>query len=246
MSANSLVIVRHGQSTANLAFTYAGWMNSGLTSRGIADANGCGRMLLNLGVDFSFCFCSALTRSSETLSLIKTAMGQPSLATMSSWRLNECHCGQYTGMNAQMIDAQFGLTEFRKWRTSYNIVPPLLDSGDPRSPYSDPLYERVDKSQLPLGESLEMCWTRLEPLWSKEIMPRIERGQNVLVVSHGNIIRAMRKNLESLSEADVMGKKVVANGFPLVYHFSGGRLSRKDTLGNRKERKAMKAVSQVI
>jgi 2,3-bisphosphoglycerate-dependent phosphoglycerate mutase len=242
----TLVLVRHGQSVSNVNTTFAGWIDSDLTPKGIDDADRCARLIGRLHIQFAFCFCSVLKRSAKTLAHIKNILGQTSVPTISNWRLNECHCGQYTGLNFRQISSGYDLDRFKKWRTVYDFPPPPLDPTDPRSPMSDPLYKGIDPAQLPMGESLEMCWNRLQPFWGGEIIPKVMAGQNILVVTHGNIMRAMRKEVESLSAAEIMSKAVVPNGFPIVYHFQNGKLTARQVLGDRQDRKMRQTASQVI
>jgi 2,3-bisphosphoglycerate-dependent phosphoglycerate mutase len=241
-----LVIVRHGQSVANLTSTYAGWYDSDLTSKGIDDAHRCALFLKNAGLRFDLCFASYLRRSIRTLWTILDVMDQMYVPTFTTWRLNECHCGQFTGLTPTEISAKFGRSTFTRWRQIYNCPPPMLAPDDMRSPLCDPHYSGVSPRELPLGESLQMAWNRLEGYWNREVMTAVHAGKTVLVVCHGNIIRGIRRAVEGMSEAEMMGKTVIANGFPIVYQFEGRALISKSTLGEKTARKACKAGSQVI
>jgi 2,3-bisphosphoglycerate-dependent phosphoglycerate mutase len=242
----TLILVRHGQSVANLTTTYAGWLDSDLTTRGIEEARRCGQFLKTHGICIDCCFASYLRRSIRTLLTILDVTDQMWVPTFKTWCLNECHCGQFTGLTPSQITERFGSATFTRWRTVYNNPPPLLAPDDPRSPLLDPRYRTVDPRVLPMGESLQMAWQRLEGYWNQTIMPEVYAGKVVLVVCHGNIIRAIRRALEGLSERDIMEKGVVANGFPLVYRFDGKRMVTRVTLGDRAVRKTCKAQSQII
>ena len=246
MSEGMLVIVRHGESVANKTVTYAGWLDSDLTERGIHDAERCAGYLKDAGICFDACFCSVLKRAIRTMWTITDVLDQMWVPTYSTWRLNECHCGQFTAMKQAVIKKQFKDDSFRRWRVDYKCPPPLLDRNDERAPAFDRRYSGVRPEELPLGESLEMAWRRLEPFWNREIMRRVKAGQKVLVVSHGNLIRAMRVHVERMNPLVLNKMKVIANGYPLVYRFNNGILKSKEILGSKAQRKVDASKSQVI
>jgi 2,3-bisphosphoglycerate-dependent phosphoglycerate mutase len=165
----TLIVVRHGQSEGNINNELSGWLDSDLTEHGVADARRCGALLKQAGISIDISFCSYLRRTIRTLWTILDVMDQMWVPTFKTWRLNECHCGQFTGLTSPQIIKRFGHTNYKQWRTNFTFAPPPLASGDPRSPALDPRYRGVDASHLPMGESLEMCWRRLERYWAEEI-----------------------------------------------------------------------------
>jgi 2,3-bisphosphoglycerate-dependent phosphoglycerate mutase len=242
----TLVLVRHGRSEANIHGEFAGWLDSDLTSDGIDDAKRCGALLQQAGVTIDVGFCSYLRRSIRSLWTIIDVMDRMWIPTFKTWRLNECHCGQYTGLTLKQIIERFGQADYKRWRTRFTAAPPPLARGDPRSPALDPRYRCVDARELPMGESLEMCWRRLERYWTVEVRGAILQGKTVLVVCHGNIIRAIQKSVERLTPADTMARNIIPNGCPVVYRFAGDKVVSRQILGLAAMRKAAIACSQVI
>jgi 2,3-bisphosphoglycerate-dependent phosphoglycerate mutase len=226
-----LVIIRHGQSVHNEKNILAGWIDSELSPKGIAEARHCAGLLKESGIDFDICFCSWLRRSIRTLWTILDCNDIMHTPVISSWKLNECHCGEYTGLKFMSLKADPSAEAFHKWRVTYDVPPPMLTKDDPRSPLVDKKYKNVNPDDLPLGESLEMAWKRAEDFWKKEIMSRVYEGKNVLVVTHGNLIRAMKRFCEGISIQEMMGKGVVANGRILVYEYEGSKLMASNLLG---------------
>ena len=246
MSEGVLVIVRHGESVANHTATYAGWFDSDLTEKGISDAVRCAGYLKSANITFDVCFSSFLKRSIRTLWTITDELDQMWVPSHASWRLNECHCGDFTATKTAASQRKYGPNVFARWRGEYTCPPPMLDRNDIRAPMFDTRYSSVDPAELPLGESLEMAWKRLQPLWDNEIIPRVKNGEKVLIVSHGNLIRAMRIHLENLNPTVLSRMKVIPNGYPLVYRFHGEKLHSREILGDTTQRKADKEQSQVI
>lgn len=232
MSKGVLVIVRHGESVCNLEQVFAGWLDSELTTAGIEQARVAGYVIKDHCLRFDVAFSSSLVRARTTLREILKIVGDEDVDVQSSWRLNECHCGAYTGVSIDEISWRFELGEFTKWRNVYDARPPQMDKYNPQAPWKDPLYATADRDELPLGESLSDGWTRLKPFWETEIMKRVYNGARVLVVTHGNIMRAIRMSVESLSVPVGMKKRIVSNGCPLVYTFHGAELVSTEILRN--------------
>ncbi|OHS94923.1 2,3-bisphosphoglycerate-dependent phosphoglycerate mutase 2 [Tritrichomonas foetus] len=238
-----LVLVRHGQSESNLAGYYAGWIDCDLTAKGINDAKFAASLLRAENIEFDFAYSSYLKRAIRTKWTILDELDQMYIPTLATWRLNECHCGNFTGLTQKQMIEKYGFSTFHNWREGFTVPPPLLSSDNSLAPIWDPHYSNLDPSVLPLGESLEMAWKRLLPFWLDIVMKNIIDGKNVLVVTHGNIIRAIMKFVE---KADQMEKKVMANGYPIVYTFQREKLVGKKILGNKEEREAAAMTSQII
>jgi 2,3-bisphosphoglycerate-dependent phosphoglycerate mutase len=133
-----------------------------------------------------------------------------------SWRLNERHYGALQGLDKAQTVAEHGEAQVKIWRRSYDIPPPPLDHDDPRHPRFDVRYADVDPNLLPATESLKETLERVLPFWEARIAPQLRAGRNVLVVAHGNSLRAMVKMLDDVSEADIVELNI-PTGVPLLY-----------------------------
>jgi len=133
-----------------------------------------------------------------------------------SWRLNERHYGALTGLNKAETASKYGDEQVHIWRRSYNVRPPLLEAHDERNPQKDRRYEKLEHSEVPLGECLEDNVARVLPLWNESIAPALKAGKRIVLVAHGNSIRALIKYLDQLSDEAIMEVNV-PNGIPLIY-----------------------------
>lgn len=219
------VLLRHAQSQWNLENRFSGWQDMDLSEAGVEEARRAGRLLKAAGLRFDRAFVSTLKRAVRTLELVLHELGQPGVTVERSWRLNERHYGALEGLNKQEIAAKYGPEQFRAWRRSYLTRPPELSPDDPRHPRHDPRYADVDPRLLPAGESLEDTLQRVVPYWEQAIVPHLAQGATVLVVSHGNTLRALVKHLDCLSD-EAVERLEIPTGTPLVYEFdaAGGPL----------------------
>ncbi len=212
-----LVLVRHGQSTWNLQNRFTGWVDVDLSERGVNEARDAGRTLKARDYRFDLAMTSFLQRSIHTLELILEEMGQMSLPVQTDWRLNERHYGALQGLNKKETAARHGDEQVLKWRRGYAVRPPALEANDPSHPANDPRYNGIDG--LPATESLADTLVRVMQWWHEQLVPQLESDRKVLVVAHGNSLRAMAKFLDDLSEDEIMQYNI-PTGFPLVYHFN--------------------------
>jgi 2,3-bisphosphoglycerate-dependent phosphoglycerate mutase len=142
-----------------------------------------------------------------------------------SWRLNERHYGALQGLDKAETVARHGEAQVKIWRRSYDIPPPALDFDDPRHPRFDPRYAGVDPALLPSTESLADTLVRVLPFWQSRIAPELMAGRNVLIVAHGNSLRALVKMLDGMSERDIVEFNI-PTGIPIVYELDGRLESR--------------------
>jgi 2,3-bisphosphoglycerate-dependent phosphoglycerate mutase len=211
-----LILVRHGQSTWNVANLFTGWTDVDLSDQGRAEAAQAGRELLKEGLATGVAFTSLLKRAIRTLWIMLDEMDRMWLPVERSWRLNERHYGALQGLDKAQTVAQHGEAQVKIWRRSYDIAPPPLAADDPRHPRCDPRYAQVDPALLPATESLKDTLARVLPFWHARIAPELRSGRNVLVVAHGNSLRAMVKMLDELSEAQIVDLNI-PTGVPLLY-----------------------------
>ena len=204
MSERLLVLLRHGQSDWNLKNIFTGWRDVDLSEQGVAEARAAGRLLKARGIKFDVAFTSALVRAQRTLDLVLEEMGQENLPVFKDQALNERDYGDLVGLNKDEARKKWGAEQVQKWRRSYDVAPPG-------------------------GESLKDTVARALPYFVQEILPRVLRGERVLVSAHGNSLRALVMVLEKLSPAAIV-KRELATGLPILY-----RLNADSTLAEKQE-----------
>jgi 2,3-bisphosphoglycerate-dependent phosphoglycerate mutase len=194
MTERLLVLTRHGESEWNLKNLFTGWKDPGLTEKGVEEAKRAGRQLKGLGLSFDIAYTSDLSRAQRTLSLILDEIGQPGLETIRDFRLNERDYGDLSGLNKAETAAKYGEDQVHIWRRSYDVPPPG-------------------------GESLKDTVARVLPYYVSEILPRVMRGERVLVAAHGNSLRALAMVLDRLDEKTIPTLEL-KTGVPLVYRLN--------------------------
>ena len=204
MGERILVLVRHGESEWNLKNLFTGWRDVDLTEQGIAEARAAGRKLKAQGIVFDVGFTSALKRAQRTLDLALEEMGLQSIPVLKDQALNERDYGDLAGLNKDDARKKWGEERVHEWRRSYDIAPPG-------------------------GESLKDTAARVLPYYIQEILPRVMRGQRVLISAHGNSLRALVMVLDRLSPQEIL-KRELATGVPLIY-----QLNADSTVASRLE-----------
>lgn len=211
-----LVLLRHGQSAWNQDNRFTGWEDIDLIPRGEEEAHRAGRFLREAGLSFDVAFTSLLKRSIRTLWIVLDEMNLLWIPVIKTWRLNERHYGALQGLDKAEVADRYGKEQVFRWRRSYTIQPPLLDWDDPRHPRFDPRYAQVDPRELPAGESLENTLQRALPCWENEILPRLRQNQRVLVIAHGNSLRALVKYLDGIPD-EAVPQLNIPTGIPMLY-----------------------------
>jgi len=194
MSDRLLVLVRHGQSEWNLKNLFTGWKDVDLTEAGVAEARGAGRKLKAQGLSFDVAYTSALIRAQRTLGLMLEEMGQSGIPIVRDQALNERDYGDLVGLNKDDARKKWGEEQVHIWRRSYDVPPPG-------------------------GESLKDTVARALPYFVQEILPRVLRGERVLVSAHGNSLRALIMVLERLTPEQIL-KRELGTGVPIVYRLN--------------------------
>jgi 2,3-bisphosphoglycerate-dependent phosphoglycerate mutase len=213
---HKLVLLRHGESTWNKENRFTGWTDVDLTEKGREEAKAAGQLLKAGGFVFDLAFTSLLTRAIRTGIIALDELGLLWLPVERSWRLNERHYGALQGLNKAETAEKHGEDQVKIWRRAFAIAPPPLDPGDPRNPANDPRYKNLPPSDLPLTESLKDTIARFLPYWHESIAPQIESGARVLIVAHGNSLRALVKYLDNISDEAIVELNI-PTGIPLVY-----------------------------
>ncbi len=211
-----LVLLRHGESTWNRENRFTGWTDVDLSEHGREEARRAGETLRTEGYEFDVAYTSVLKRAIKTLWLALEEMDRMWIPIHNSWRLNERHYGALQGLDKAETAAKFGEEQVKVWRRSYDTPPPALDPSDPRNPRNDPRYAALSPDELPLTECLKDTVVRFLPYWNGTIAPAVREGQRVLIVAHGNSLRALVKHLDGVSDADIVGLNI-PTGIPLVY-----------------------------
>ncbi|HZU78598.1 MAG TPA: 2,3-diphosphoglycerate-dependent phosphoglycerate mutase [Acidimicrobiales bacterium] len=243
-----LVFLRHGESTWNAENRFTGWTDVDLSPRGEAEARAAGRQLAEeqaQGLDLRVLHTSLLTRAVRTANLALEELGRPWLPVRRHWRLNERHYGALQGLNKKETADEFGLDKVKEWRRSYDVPPPALEPRDERHPSHDGRYRDLPASALPATECLADVVRRMVPYWEDQIVPDLREFGAVLVVAHGNSIRAAVKYLKDISDADIVGLEI-PTGIPWLFRLDDALAIVEDRfLGDPEDvRKAAEAVAR--
>jgi len=220
-----LIMVRHGQSIWNVENLFTGWVDVDLSDQGRLEAAQAGRELLQEKIEPQIAFTSVLKRAIRTLWAILDATDRMWIPVERSWRLNERHYGALQGLDKAETVARHGEAQVKIWRRSYDVPPPPLAADDPHHPRFDPRYAGVDPALLPAAESLKDTLARVLPFWEARIVPELAADRTVLVVAHGNSLRALVKMLDGMSEAEIVEFNI-PTGVPILYEFDAGLQSR--------------------
>ncbi len=212
-----LILVRHGQSQWNLENRFTGWWDVDLTPKGEDEARAAGALLLEKGILPDIAFTSFQTRAIRTLHLALHAANRSWIPETKDWRLNERHYGGLTGLNKAETAAKHGDEQVHVWRRSFDIPPPVLESGSQFDLGKDARYEGI---AIPQTESLKDTIARVLPYYQGSIVPHLKAGATVLVSAHGNSLRALVKHLSGISDEEITGLEI-PTGQPIVYELDG-------------------------
>lgn len=241
-----LVLIRHGQSTWNLENRFTGWTDVDLTEQGVQEAIKAGKQLKEEGFNFTYAFTSYLKRAVKTLNIVLDQMDLDWIPVEKNWRLNEKHYGMLQGLNKAETAEKYGEEQVLIWRRSFDVPPAPLAADDERSPLMDKRYAGIDKSDLPLTESLKETIERILPYWETKIFPSLKEHDDVIVAAHGNSLRAIVKKLKGISDEDIISLNL-PTGVPYVFEFDekdGMKLVKDYFVGDPEEiKKLMDAVA---
>jgi 2,3-bisphosphoglycerate-dependent phosphoglycerate mutase len=213
---STLVLLRHGESEWNAKGLFTGWVDVGLSAKGEEEARRGGRLLVDAGVRPDVVHTSVMTRAIQTANLALGAADLLWLPVSRSWRLNERHYGALQGKDKTQTRAEFGDEQFMLWRRSYDVPPPPIADDDEFSQAGEPRYALLPSELLPRTECLKDVVERMLPYWYDQIVPELATGRTVLVVAHGNSLRALVKHLDGISDEDIAGLNI-PTGIPLRY-----------------------------
>ena len=211
-----VVLLRHGESVWNKENRFTGWTDVDLSERGREEGQVAGRGLKEHGFTFDVAFTSVLKWAIRTLWLVLDEMDLMWIPVHRDWRLNERHYGALQGLNKGETAKKFGETQVKLWRRSYDIRPPALEEEDLRHLRHDPRYRELSQEEIPATECLKDTLARFLPCWQDRIAPVVRCGNRVLLVAHGNSLRALVKHLDGVSDVDIVEVNI-PTGIPLVY-----------------------------
>src|ERR1700744_5348406 len=199
----TLVLLRHGESEWNAKNLFTGWVDVPLAEKGRQEAAAAGRLITEAGIRPDVVHTSLLTRAISTANGALEAAGLGWLPVRRSWRLNERHYGALQGKDKAQTRAEFGDEQFMLWRRSYDVPPPPIADDDEFSQSADPRYAVLPPEARPRTECLKDVLARMLPYWYDQIVPDLGPGGTVLVVAHGNSLRALVKHLDQISDEDI-------------------------------------------
>ncbi|OMC42406.1 phosphoglyceromutase [Mycobacterium sp. IS-1264] len=210
----TLVLLRHGESEWNASNQFTGWVDVDLTAKGRAEAVRSGELLAEHDLLPDVLYTSLLRRAITTAHLALDTADRLWIPVRRSWRLNERHYGALQGLDKAETQARYGEEQFMAWRRSYDTPPPPIERGSEFSQDTDPRY--ADIGGGPLTECLADVVARFLPYFTDVIVPDLRTGKTVLIVAHGNSLRALVKHLDGMSDEEIVGLNI-PTGIPLRY-----------------------------
>ena len=229
----TLILLRHGQSTWNLQNRFTGWYDCPLSPQGRDEAVGAGRAMAARGIRPEVAHTSLLTRAIHTCDLALAEVGSGDIPVRRSWRLNERHYGDLTGLDKAETAERHGAEQVRLWRRGYGTAPPPIRPGNPWNPASDPRYADLAPGGVPRGESLHDVLVRLLPYWDGCLTADLRAHACVLVAAHGNSLRALVKHLDGIADEAITGVEI-PTGVPIRYEMGDDlRPERRRAIADR-------------
>ena len=212
---HKLVLLRHGESQWNLENRFTGWADVNLTKKGQIEAREAGLLLKENRFKFDLVFTSYLQRSINTSKICLKELKNDNVIVDSYWRLNERHYGNLQGLNKLETAKKYGDKQVEAWRRSYSTSPPPMNIRDERHPSKDKLYKKVDSKLLPSSESLKDTLKRVMPVIKDILIPEIMNNKKIMIVAHGNSLRAIVKVFKEISDEDIVSLNI-PTGAPYV------------------------------
>ncbi len=224
---NKLILLRHGQSQWNLENRFTGWTDVPLTKKGQIEAQEAGALLKANKFNFDLVYTSFLKRSIETCEICLEELKNDKVKTIADWRLNERHYGNLQGLNKSETAEKYGDEQVQVWRRSYSIPPPSMKKDDDRHPSKDLLYNAINQELLPSSESLKDTVKRVMPVIKDVLIPEIKNNKKIMIVAHGNSLRAIVKVLRKISENNIVSLNI-PTGAPYVLEIDSNLRVVKD------------------
>lgn len=234
---SNLILVRHGQSKWNAENKFTGWVDVSLSDKGKFEAAVSGQLIKKLNIPLKYTFVSLLSRAKETLEIILNEMNSKYYQIYESWELNERHYGSLTGLNKKETELKIGKKLFKQYRRSWDISPPKITSSKTNLQYFKKYKKKISIEKIPLTESLKDTYDRVIPYFKKNILPLIKNNNDILLVAHGNSLRALCKNLFKI-ENNGINDLEIPTGNPLHVVFNSSlEIIKANYLDKNRERK---------
>lgn len=219
MKKIKFVLIRHGESTWNAQNKFTGWSDVELTKKGKKEALEAAKLLSKKQFNFDIAFTSVLKRAIHSLWIILYDLNQLWIPVKKSWQLNERHYGGLQGLNKSETAIKYGNKKVHQWRRSFDVKPPIVNESSINFPGNDIKYSKVNFNQLPKSESLKCTLKRVIPYWNNSILTEIKKNKEVLIVAHGNSLRALIKYLDDINDEDISDLDI-PTGQPIVYELN--------------------------
>ncbi len=211
-----IILLRHGQSQWNLENRFTGWTDVPLSDKGREEAHLAGKKIKEDGLKPDFYFTSYLKRAISTLEIVAEEIDRMWIPVIKDWHLNERHYGALQGLNKDETAKKYGAEQVHIWRRSFDVIPPLLTTDDPRFPGNDPRYCSLTSDELPLAESLQDTIARVRCCWQEIIVPQLNHYDTVLVSAHGNSLRGLAMLLLHKTAEEIVSLEI-PTGMPWVF-----------------------------
>ncbi len=215
----TLILLRHGQSEWNLSNQFTGWYDCDLTQLGCDEAAAAAVLLVEAGVVPTVVHTSLQKRAIRTANIALDGLDRQWVPVRRSWRLNERHYGNLTGLDKAATKERYGDAQLLAWRRGYETPPPPIDADNPYNPNALAQWAHLPPELIPRMECLKDVVERLVPYWFDAIVPDLARGEVVLVAAHGNSLRALVKHLDGVGDGDITSLDI-PTGQPIVYQLS--------------------------
>ena len=222
---SKLILTRHGQSVWNADNKFTGWVDVDLSDKGREEAKKSGELLNKLNIKIDMSYTSYLKRAIETLTIILKSISL-SMKFNTAWELNERHYGSLTGLNKEETKKKIGEEQFKKYRRSWDVAPPLMAEDSNYLENFSPLNGGIPQNKIPLTESLKNTYDRVVPYYDIEINKNLKNGKNILISAHGNSLRALCKYLFKISDTKI-NELEIPTGNPLIIEFDNQLKIRK-------------------
>ncbi|MCW5197706.1 2,3-diphosphoglycerate-dependent phosphoglycerate mutase [Buchnera aphidicola] len=214
-----VIFLRHGESEWNQSNRFTGWYDASLTKNGIKEAKQAGILLKKHNFSFDIAYTSVLKRAIYTLWSVLKKINQPWLKVHKTWRFNERHYGELQGFNKENVIQTYGKKKIIDWRRSFRVVPPKMKTLKNKFSGYDKRYFNMKEKDIPYTESLELTLKRVLPYWNNVILPEMKNNKKIIVVAHGNSLRALITFLDNIRDEDVPDLNI-PTGKPFIYEFN--------------------------
>ncbi|VFP88313.1 2,3-bisphosphoglycerate-dependent phosphoglycerate mutase [Buchnera aphidicola (Cinara piceae)] len=219
MNIKKIILMRHGESKWNQLNKFTGWKDINLSKKGKKEALNAAKLLKKNHFSFDIAYTSVLKRAIKTTWIILDYLNHMWIPVYKSWKLNERNYGSLEGLNKEETTKKYGEKQVQLWRRSFTTLPPCLNTQEYNNLINNKKYKKLKKNEIPTSESLEKTFNRVIPFWKSKIIPQIKKNKNIIIIAHGNSLRALIKYLNKINDNDIINLDI-STGSPIVYEFS--------------------------